>query len=425
MSDPNPQPASAPALKLPVWVILCLVVHVAILGTGGAWAAFSYQQLEASRQTPVPNNEPRVVAPQYDRPQLVSDSDLQQVLHKLRPRLRKPNPQVNHLDHALRFWGLEAKFEDPECYSGVELRDMLVDYRQFSQAWQKGTKPLWVSASHGLRARTQAGLATSSHVDHTLACLSEVGTPLDFPIITANGERTLGDLYRQAFYSFSLNQTEYEWSTLSFALFAANDRAWNTTEGQRINFDLLVERLMRQAPTQGVCAGNHRLHTLAIVLRINDDTKLLSDEMRDRVVEYLKGITAQLVANQQADGFWELNWDGSVAEEPEIRSAVARRILATGHALEWWAFAPESVLPPEETLSKATTWLVKTIQELSDREVETYYTFLSHAGRSLALWRGKFPAQAYKPEPGVLQPQQLETAIVAPQAPAPAVAPQQ
>ena len=75
----------------------------------------------------------------------------------------------------------------------------------------------------------------------------------------------------------------------------------------------------------------------------------------------------------------------------------SRKILATGHALEWWAFAPESVHPPRETMVKAGQWLVKTVDEMSDRDIASSYTFLSHAGRSLALWRGKFPAQAYQP----------------------------
>jgi len=255
----------------------------------------------------------------------------------------------------------------------------------------------------------QTGLATASHEDHTLACLAEVGTPLDFPVITANGEKTVNDLFRDAFLSFSLNQVEYEWSALAFALYCPTDKQWFTTEGQLISFDDLADRIMRQKLTQGVCAGNHRLHTLAIMLRVHEQVPLLSDTMRTRIEQHLLHVTEKLVANQAADGSWDMNWDGDTKKDFGSLPEISRRILATGHALEWWAFAPKSVLPKREVLVKAAQWIVKTVDGMTDAQIVKSYTFLSHAGRSLALWRGKFPAQAYEPPPAEsVTPQRLE-----------------
>ena len=398
MTEPNTTPAT-PA-TLPTRAVVWLVCHAIVLGGGLTWAALRHQQLEDAKALPVAQTNPPIVAPRYNVPEIVSDEQLQRVLHKLRPRLRHHNPQVNHLDHALRFWGVEAKFNDPECYSGQELREVLLDYRLFSKAWEKGTKPLMVKTSYGLRPRLQSGLATASHADHTLACLAETGTPLDFPVLTgpgAAGQRTVNDLYQSSIKSFSLNQAEYEWSTLAFALYSPTNGSWFTTEGQRISFDDLAQRIMRQKLTQGVCAGNHRLHTLTILLRLHEQQPLLSAAMHARVIDHLQSVTTKLVAHQEADGCWDLNWDGSPKSDTEAQPMRSRKILATGHALEWWAFAPESVHPPRETMVKAGQWLVKTVDEMSDRDIASSYTFLSHAGRSLALWRGKFPAQAYQP----------------------------
>lgn len=399
MTEPTTAPASPASAGLPARAVVWLICHILILGGGLSWAAIRYQQLEDAKLPPVPQNLPLQVTPRYNVPEVVSDDQLQRVLHKLRPRLRHHNPVVNHLDHALRFWGIEAQFNDPECYSGLELRDVLLDYRQFSQAWEKGTKPLMQKTTYGLRPRLQSGPATASHVDHTLACLAETGTPLEYPVLIGpgeKGERSVNDLYQSAFKSFSLNQVEYEWSTLVFALYSPTERSWFTTEGQRISFDDLASRIMRQKLTQGVCAGNHRLHTLAMLLRIHEQQKLLSPAMQAQVTAHLHSVTQQLIAHQDADGSWDTNWDGSSKPEGETQPARSRRILATGHALEWWAFAPESVHPPRETLVKAGQWLVKTVDEMTDREIAASYTFLSHAGRSLALWRGKFPAQVYR-----------------------------
>jgi hypothetical protein len=396
MTDATLQPTAATPHNSSFRVTVWLVCHLIVIAGGFSWAAVRHQQLEVLRIQPVPRLTPLNISPIYNIPEVVSDDQLQRTLHKLRPRLRHRNPQTNHLDHALRFWGMEAKFNDPECYTGMELRDVLLDYRQFKQAWDPGTKPLMVKTEFGIRPRLQTGIASASHEDHTLACLAETGTPLDFPVITTIGEKTVNDLFRDAFKSFSLNQVEYEWSTLAFALYCPTNKHWYTTEGQLISFDDLAERIMRQQLTQGVCAGNHRLHTLAMLLRVDEQEQLLSDPIRDKIIEHLRRVTEKLVANQESDGSWDMNWDGSEKKEGSTMSPLARHILATGHALEWWAFAPETVHPKREVLVNAGQWVVKTVDGMSDSEIAKNYTFLSHAGRSLALWRGKFPAEVYQ-----------------------------
>jgi hypothetical protein len=400
--------SQAPSFRVAVWI----VCHVIVIAGGLSWAAMRHRQLDAAHIPPTPRVTPLTIAPRYNIAEIVSNEQLQKTLHKLRPRLRHHNPQTNHVDHALRFWSVEAQFSDPECYSGMELRDVLLDYRLFKQAWDPGTKPLMIKTEYGIRPRLQTGAATASHEDHTLACLAETGTPLDFPVITASGEKTVNDLFRDAFLTFSLNQVEYEWSTLAFALYCPTNKAWFTKEGQLISFDDLAERIMRQQLTQGVCAGNHRLHTLTMMLRVHEQEPLLSDAMREKIIQHLHQVTEKLVANQESDGSWDLNWDGSPKKEGSTLSSQARHILATGHALEWWAFAPESVHPKREVLVKAGQWIVKTVDGMSDAEIAKSYTFLSHAGRSLALWRGKFPAQAYQaPSEESVKPERLDVAV--------------
>ncbi|QDV16846.1 hypothetical protein Pan153_14790 [Gimesia panareensis] len=379
--------------KLRVAGFLCF--HILIVGAAIGWAAVRYQEWEQARQLPTLRLNPLTVAPEYDRPEIVSDQDLSDVLSRLRPQFRGKQPRINHVDHALRFWGLEAEFDDPKSLSGIEMRDILLDHRRFGQVWGAKTKPLLVRNENGLRARVQEGLETSSHEDHTLATLAEVGTPADYPIVLAQGETTLEEMIQESLKSFSLNQVEYEWSALVFALFLDSPESWTTSEGQRIDFDAISERIMRQQPTKGVCYGNHRLHALVMILRVDEQTPILSKEGRRKVIDYLKGITDRLVKSQSAEGYWDKNWDGTeldLSTEQKFTPR-ARRALATGHAMEWWALAPPEVLPPDETLIKAGHWLVQTIQKMPESEIKSSFTFLSHAGRALALWRGKFPAQ--------------------------------
>lgn len=379
--------------KMRVAGFLCF--HILLVSAAIGWGAVRYQEWQQQKELPALRLNPLKVVPLYDRPKIVSDEDLVQVLYKLRPQFRGKEPRINHVDHALRFWGIESVFEDPKCLSGVEMRDLLLDHRRFFQVWGTETKPLLVRNQYGVKPLVQQGLATSSHEDHTLATLAEVGTPADFPVVTSEGETTLAAMIQESLRSFSLNQKEYEWTTLVFALYLNSAHDWMTTEGQYVNFDLIADRIMRQQPTKGVCYGNHRLHALVMLLRVNEQTPILTKEGREKIIQYLQNITSLLVKTQSDEGFWDKNWDGTKLDlsSEKLFTPRARRVLATGHAMEWWSLAPEEVLPPDETLQKAGHWLVRTIKKMPASEIKSSYTFLSHAGRALALWRGKFPSE--------------------------------
>jgi hypothetical protein len=381
-------------------LLVFLVFQAAVVCGGVAWAAWRVDLHYAERELPVPLNEPLKVAPLYDEPGVVSDEQLVRVLTRLRPRLRGPQPKINLVDHSLRFWGVEAVFADPKCLSGVEMLDLLLDHRQYSQAWGDKALPLLIDNPDGIGIRTQEGAATASHVDHTLATLSEVGTTLDYPVITPGGETELRRALEWSLRQFSLNQVEYEWSALAYVLYMPDAKRWFSTEGQVISFDLLADRIMRQKPNMGICFGNHRNHALVMLLRVDVEHDTLSVAGRERIIEYLKGITALFVANQHEDGYWDQNWPGPEGEtlSPMGTDPMSDRMLATGHVLEWWALAPQEVHPPKEVLFKAGQWLSGAIEGLSEKELEASYVFLTHAGRALALWRGRFPAEVIEPQ---------------------------
>jgi hypothetical protein len=379
------------------WILFGLLqlVLVTSLATATAWRE---RQWKESLALPSVLTQPRRVVPKYDRSEVISDEQLQAVLLKLRPRFVGQKPKINHIDHALRFWGVEAKFNDSAFLDGEKMRAVLLDQNEFHRAWGDAARPLLIRTRRGVEVRTREGNATASHTDHTLAGLVEVGTPSNYPVRTSRGDTTLTTLIRASLANFSLNQGEYEWSTLIQALCLQDLSGWTTSEGQRIDFNRLSERLMRQRLKQGVCFGNHRLYTLAALLQIDERESMLNDNMRREIIEYLKNVTARLVRNQHAYGYWDGNWAAQAATSGDDLKERGNRILATGHTLEWWAIAPAEVQPPRETLVRAGQWLSSTIVELDEATVSQTYTYLTHAGRALALWRGKTPMQALHDE---------------------------
>ncbi|MDP7018837.1 MAG: hypothetical protein QGG36_23755 [Pirellulaceae bacterium] len=381
--------------KKPAGLTGFVIIQVVLLSAAMAATSHRMRTIDARVTLPESREFPLVVEPRHDNPLIVSDEQLVEVLNKLRPQLRGDQPKINHIDHALRMWGVSAKFADPNCLSGSEMRAILTDAGEFQKVWGDDVQPLLSRGPHGVRVFVRGGDSTSSHVDHTLAGLAEIGTPTTFVMNVAGRRMTLGQMLNESLDRFRLNQREYEWSALAYALFLPTD-SWVTAEGQTISFDDIVQRITRQPYGEGVCFGNHRLHTLAMILRIDEQESILSTAARQSVVAHLNEATARLVASQEADGFWDQGWTGK--QRPAASGGERQsRILATGHAMEWWAFAPAEVHPPREVLIRAGQWLARTIGEMSDEEIRSNYTYLTHAGRALALWRGSFPTDIVEP----------------------------
>jgi hypothetical protein len=115
----------------------------------------------------------------------------------------------------------------------------------------------------------------------------------------------------------------------------------------------------------------------------------LDEATRVEIGDHLREATRRLVASQSQEGFWDQNWPDAkaAARDEKLDTPLSRRILATGHALEWWAMAPAEFHPPREVLIRAGQWLAKEIDGMDSPAIEKNYTFLSHAGRALRLWR--------------------------------------
>jgi hypothetical protein len=379
-----------------------LALQCVLIGTLAAWGAARINQQSLDRDIPTLREEPLEILPTYNYEVVVTDEQLQRVMNKLRPRFDGEKTKINHTDHGLRFWTMGAGFDKPEFMSGDTMRTLLTDHREFAKVFGDTTPPLLMDDGDvpGVRVRVQEGNTSSSHVDHTLACLAEVGTPLSFPLITARRATTYRDMLEQSLSDFSLNQNEYEWSALTYALFLPPEKRFVTSEGQEITFDLLADRIMRESLDEGVCFAHHRMHALVMMLRVDETHDIITDATRIQVIDYLRGITQRLVKHQHMDGFWNSEWHstapaGSQPSETE-GDRLSDRILSTGHALEWWALAPEELHPPRAVLAAAGQWMVRTIDELTPEKTQEFFTYLSHAGRSLALWRSQTPPAALK-----------------------------
>lgn len=338
---------------------------------------------------PIEREEPLRIKPLYNDPQVVNDQELAAVLRQVQPRFALKHLKPNFVEHALRIWGVDATFRDKGVMSGVQLRDVLVDHARYLAAWGNEVEPLLIDTDSGVSIRWGTQDGASVHHDHWLACLTEAGIHLHEPVFTpSKNTKTIGDALQQALRDFRLDEREFEWSALGFGLWLPPVRSWQTTDGRTISFDMLAERLLRGRKGLGVCHGTHRLYSMMALVRLDDDFHILSPESREAILAHLRSVRQILIETQFADGHWPSNWqEGEKAVKSPIADPLYKKVIATGHHLEWLAIAPLELHPPRENIRKAARWCIDTAVAQKPEEILQFYTFFSHVGGALALWR--------------------------------------
>lgn len=343
---------------------------------------------------------PLRVEPFYDDPTVVSDAELHDVLDKVKPRLSPEKLSPNHVEHALRTWGGTIRFGERGVMDGPDLVAYLTDYGRQLASWRgvEQAEPLLIERPDGIAVNWGKKPGESVHHDHWLACLSEAGVPLDTPIFgpSRRGD-TLEDALQEALRDFDPNEKETEWSVMAFGFWLPPDhKAWVNRDGRRLDFNLLAETEMRGAKRFGVCGGMHRVYSLMVLLRLDDDYQLLRPQVREAVYNHLRNVRDTIVLSQNADGRWRSDWpNGASAREKPLDEPLYRQVIATGHQLEWLAIAYPDLQPPREVVQKAADWVIETARDTPQEQLLREYTFFSHVGNALSLWRKTHPADAW------------------------------
>jgi hypothetical protein len=278
--------------------------------------------------------------------------------------------------------------------SGEELALFLTDTGRFLESWGEDIRPLLQEQPTGVAIRWGQEKCGSVHHDHCLASLTEAGATLDLPVYgMSRHNSTLADVLQESLRDFRLDERETEWTALAFGLWLPPHRHWIGGDGREYSFDLIAKRLMRGQKEIGVCSGTHRVYSLMVMIRLDDKfPETLSDPVRADVYAYLTEVRDSIIASQFPDGHWPSNWpDGADAVKNPVEDDLSKKVIATGHHLEWLAIAPRDLHPPDEQIRKAFRWAIDTTVAQTHQEILDRYTFFSHIGSAGALWRKTTP----------------------------------
>ena len=341
-----------------------------------------------------------VIEPLFDDPQLVADEELAAVLSQIVPHFPAKKMKPNHVEHALRTWHVDAEFQDSDALSGVQMRDFLIDHGRFLASWEPDVEPLLQERpGDGIYVRWGREVGSSVHHDHMLACLTEAGLSLSQPVFTPNRrDLTFRDVLRESLRDFRYDERETEWSVMAFGLWLPPTKSWKLADGRNMSFDMLAKRLLRGHNHMGTCGGTHRLYSLMVLLRLDEKFDILSDDVAAATFKHLESIRDLLKVCQFEDGHWPYNWpNGEEAfKKPDLTIPLYRHVIATGHHLEWLAIAPESLHPPREQIRQAAAWVIQKTVAMNESEILDNYTFYSHVGNALCLWRKTNPSKFWK-----------------------------
>lgn len=382
------------------FLVVQLIVVMALVASYAAGSVSTRQNLlnevTGTRFAPpvtIPREKPLVIEPLYDDPELVTDEELAAVLAKIQPRFPHERLKPNYVEHALRTWWIKSQFADPKVMSGEAMKEFLTNHGEYLASWGPKIPPLLQDEETGVAIRWGKEEGASVHHDHWLACLTEAGIGLHEVVSTPNRNREVADVLQEALRDFRPDESEVEWSAMAFGLWIAPQKSWTARDGRVLSFDLLADRLMRGHKRFGVCGGTHRLYSLIVLLRLDDDHDIISDETRNRIMDHMRSVRDTITVCQFEDGHWPSNWaEGADALKKPIDDELYKKVIATGHHLEWMAIAPQELHVPREQILKAADWVIKTTCEQSASDIGSRYTFFSHVGNALALWRKTHPA---------------------------------
>lgn len=407
-----------PRIAKEQFLVVQLIVVVAVVASFAAGSVETRQSIfngvSGSRNAPavsVPREHPLIIEPLYDEPEVVTDEELAAVLAKIQPRFPKDKLKPNYVEHALRTWWLKSRFADPKVMSGKAMEDFLTNHGAYLASWGEKIPPLLNDEGDGVAIRWGKEEGASVHHDHWLACLTEAGIGLHEIVSTPSRNREISDVLQQALRDFRLDETEVEWSAMAFGLWIAPQKSWTSRDGRTLSFDLLAERLMRGHKRFGVCSGTHRLYSLIVLIRLDDEFDILSDSTHEQIMNHMRSVRDLIAVCQFEDGHWPSNWsEGADALKHPIDDELYKKVIATGHHLEWMAIAPQELHVSRDQILKAADWAIKTTTEQTAGDIAGRYTFFSHVGNALALWRKTHPAdfwmkwQADHPEAGMEEP---------------------
>jgi hypothetical protein len=276
--------------------------------------------------------------------------------------------------------------------------------------WVFDGKPMkgWtlVPTDRGVMATIEPGKFGQGHEEQWLAILSQCNVPTSRRLVVDGKEFTVRDLVKRAMYD-CYEGKESSWTIIALSKHLLPiDQEWVAKDGQRWTVEKLVEmeagpvdddEYGQQLIVTGACGGTHRLIGLSIAL--NNFRAQKPDEpltggwlAAKRRIDWAVG---EAKANQSAStGAFSI----AFFMRPSASKNIDEHLAATGHILEFLAFALPKEKLQEPWIERAVFYLCQLLERTKHIDLEC--GSLYHAAHGLVLYRDK----VFGPRPAADRP---------------------
>jgi hypothetical protein len=273
------------------------------------------------------------------------------------------------LIHALHLWGPDLRFGETPSGKSVRVLDVFLGLQPnpYDPSW----KGVFYAESDGLIHAHGANVYPKgeAHFDQAIAELGQLGITLDHPI-AGDGlpkSATLRDAFESVLLRFSPGLWQPEWTVMAIAAYLPPASKWTNRWGAQFTLSDLARELFKKNMGDGPCFGGHTLFAMCYLLRVDEQDRVLDDETRQRITEYLLNARERLETNQLPSGVWTPDWasaNPTNARDSAKEDLTSDLLLATGHHLEWISVAPPQFRPKKETIQRAVDWCCRTLTAL-------------------------------------------------------------
>lgn len=251
-----------------------------------------------------------------------------------------------------------------------------------------------VPTNHGLMVTIEPGKFGQGHEEQWLAILSQCDVPSTRKVKVGSREFTVRDMVDRAMYDCS-DGKEASWTVIALSKHLDPiDQKWVAKGGE----EWTLERLMRMEAgpifdeergqemiLSGACGGTHRLIGLSIALnnyRLHHSEGELTGgwEAARRRIDWAVG---QAKVNQLPSGAFSI----AFFFRPSNSANLDEHLAATGHILEFLAFALPKERLEEPWIERAVVYMCRLLERT--RHIDLECGGLYHAAHGLVLYRDK------------------------------------
>jgi len=200
--------------------------------------------------------------------------------------------------------------------------------------WNYQTRGQQIFYLQNNKLKLRVGPGVQGHEGQLLAMLAQSKVSRDYPI-QVNGRRfTVQDLVEYEKASCR-SRTELTFKLIGLSHYLDSDATWVNDRGETWSIPKMISEELAQKIVGAACGGTHRMMGFAYSVNRRQQQGKPIDGQWKRAETYVHDYQRYLFSLQNSDGSFSTEWFEGRGNKQDVE----RKLLTTGHLLEWIVFS--------------------------------------------------------------------------------------